>query len=194
MPRGTRAYHETGWHVSHTGEQGGLVGFMPDAQWLPAVCWCEGCLVAVRTSEIGLRTYSCGLPDCAGPEGVDDDEPVLGIVLKNSVSCRAFDAESFPPEAIARWANRKRKKAHVVAKRRLREKEEAQMRGVRVSRFDVEMRRQDVEQLWREGKNAMDIAIALEVPFTTARQDLQVLQQRQRITKRRGMYSTVASR
>jgi hypothetical protein len=164
-PRGVRAVHGAEVDGSvHGHGHGTTTVAMPNAEWLGVTCWCERTYVAVPQYDVRWHgsTRSCGHPSCH-PDEWSEGEPIeVGVTISAS-QLRSVDA------VMDRTAARPR----VVTVLRKREPE--------AHAFDVAVRRDSVEQLWRQHKRAHEIALLLGASPVVVRNDIQVLRNRGRI-------------
>lgn len=173
MPRGIRALHDFApMHLMHAGER--LVAYIPVADWLECACWCERSTVPVDQAFIGVLTFSCGRDSCVAPDGSTT------YSIRFDTQDHVFGATGAQPELLE---NRRylRAKVRVEVRRVIEERIEARERSERLGRFGVAMRRNDVNDAWREGKTPFDIALRVHADLTTVVEDLKYLRAKGRL-------------
>ncbi len=180
MPRGTRAIHGAEVDADHHGSSGNTTKFVsPACRWLPVTCWCEAFIVVATQEDLRWqgRTMSCGMPDCEAPDGTRE----IGLILDHmhggasgSNIFGTFYGQYLDDDAILDWLSTPRSQsAQAKAARKvmaaLGKKQESPGRPAaptpkvrrtvrRLKSWEVALRRDTVEQLWRQGLRNPEIA------------------------------------
>lgn len=171
MPRGIRALHDFApSHLMHAGER--LVAYIPVSDWLEVSCWCERATVPVDQAFIGLLTFSCGRTGCTAPDG----STTYGVKF----TTQDHILEDHRPAALVstRYV---RANVRIEVRRVIEERIAARERIDRLGRFGVAMRRNDVNDAWREGKTPFDIALRVHADIVTVVEDLKYLRAKGRL-------------
>lgn len=198
--RGTRAIRGaevTGSPHAHDGYNP-LVATVAVFSWLPCTCWCEAEFVWVTQREVVYgSTRTCGRRAC---DDLAVGEPVPGDVIDSHavpggrVARKVDPAQTVEPTAptsspeVTLQGRRAPARVDTRSKDEMRERvhavHEDKKRRRRATAWEAALRRDTVEELWRQGKDRWFIAGALGISYAMANNDLTYLKSKGRITMR----------
>lgn len=168
MPRGTRALSKV------AGTEGASRPFtmMIRAERVASVCWCGRRYVEVPTLAVWRgNTATCGLSICRAPDGREPADGEL-IELDGTSRVKLMTGKAIPEPSYTE------SDGQIHEKRVLR-------RAGRLPAVKVVARRNRVQEMYGQQMHVLDIALALDVPTYTVKNDLSWLVRHGKIRRHR---------